>query len=152
MDVKIVNPFIEAVFTIMPQLGFKKADRVGIKVRDNHLENEGVMVLIGITGAKKGNIIYNMDVEGAKKIASVMMMGMPVPDLDAMAQSAISELANMLSANASIQIADIGMGLQISPPTLLYGKDAALKVSMEKVLAVEMLVDFIPLEINIALE
>jgi chemotaxis protein CheX len=36
----------------------------------------------------------------AKKIASIMMTGRPVETLDDMAQSAISELANMISANA----------------------------------------------------
>lgn len=152
MDVKMVNPFIDAVFDVMPQLGFQKAERVGLKVKDSNLANDGVMVLIGITGAVKGNVVYNLDMEDAKKTASTMMMGMPVAELDDMAQSAISELGNMLAANASIKIANAGIEMHISPPTLLYGREASLKVPVEKVLAVDMLVDSIPLEINIALD
>lgn len=63
-----------------------------------------------------------MSFEDAKRFASKMMMGMEVSELDSLAQSAISEMANMVCANACTQFskADIG-GLDISPPTLMMG-------------------------------
>ena len=44
--------------------------------------------------------IVVMGMNTAKDIASRMMMGMPVVELDAMARSALSELGNMMMGNA----------------------------------------------------
>lgn len=42
--------------------------------------------------------------------------------------------------------------LDISTPTLVFGKDAVLKVTVNKVLDVKMLMDNIPLAVEIAIE
>ncbi len=77
---------------------------------------------VAVVGSIKGVLLIGMSFEGAKKFASKMMMGMEVRELDSLAQSAISEMANMVCANACTQFskADIG-GLDISPPTLMMG-------------------------------
>lgn len=152
MDVKIVNPFIDAIAEVLPQLGFQSITKRGLDVRGSSIPNLGVMVLVGIAGSVKGNVIYNFELESAKKIASTMMMGMPVPELDDMAQSAISELANMLCANSSIKLANMGINTDISTPTLMVGSDATLKVAVDKVLAVKMAVDGIGINVEIAID
>ena len=152
MDVKIVNPFVEAVDDVMPQLGFKEIKKVGLEVKDSHIPSHGVMALIGIAGAVKGTVIYNVETDHAQIIASTMMGGAPVPEMDEMAQSAISEMANMLCANASIKLSNMGMNIDISTPTLMFGKDTTLKVSVNKVLGVKVLMDNIPLTVEIAIE
>ncbi|MCY6484112.1 chemotaxis protein CheX [Clostridium aestuarii] len=150
MDVKIVNPFIEAFFNIMPQIGFNDIKKKEIIVRNKNIKSIGVMINLGVVGDVKGNVIYGISVESAKKIASKMMMGMPVNELDDMAQSAISELTNMLTANASINFSNIGINTNISTPALMYGEDFQVKMNTDKILYVEVIVDDIPIEINIA--
>lgn len=152
MDVKIVNPFVEAVAEVMPQLGFQEITKRGLDVKGSSIPGSGVMVLVGIAGAVKGNIVYCFETESAKKIASTMMMGTPVADFDDMAQSAISELANMLCANASIKLANMGINTDISTPTLMFGQQVMLKVAVNKVLSVKLAVDGIDLSVDIALE
>lgn len=152
MDVRVVNPFVEAVAEVMPQLGFQSVEKVGLNVKGGNIPSMGVMALIGIAGAIKGNVIYNMELEDAKKIASTMMMGMPVNEFDEMAQSAISEMANMLCANASIKLSNLGINTDISTPTLMFGKDVSLKVAVNKVLAVQMVLDGISLSVDVAIE
>lgn len=152
MDVKIVSPFIEAVAEVLPQLGFQTIEKKGLDVKSSSIPSLGVIALIGVAGSVKGNVMYNLDVEGAKKIASTMMMGAPVPELDDMAQSAISELANMLCANASIKLSNMGINTDISTPTLMFGEAVSLKVAVNKVLSVKMAVDGIDLSVDIALE
>lgn len=152
MDVKIVNPFVEAVADVMPQLGFKEVKKVGLEVKPSNIPSAGVMALIGIAGAVKGTVIYNLETDHAKTVASTMMGGAPVPELDDMAQSAISEMANMLCANASIKLSNMGLNIDISTPTLMFGKDAVLKVMVNKVLDVKLLMDNIPLAVEIAIE
>ncbi|MCY6371670.1 chemotaxis protein CheX [Clostridium ganghwense] len=152
MDVKLVNPFIESFLTVMPQLGFSDIKKHGVSIKDKKLKSIGVMIILGIVGNIKGNVVYGMNIESAKKIASKMMMGMPVNELDDMAQSAISELSNMVTANASMNFSNIGINTNISTPTLMYGKDFEVKMNADKVLCVGILVDNIPIEINIAFD
>ncbi|MFT5873259.1 MAG: chemotaxis protein CheX [Clostridium sp.] len=151
MDVNLINPFIISFFDIMPQIGFKEVQKQGISVKGKSIKSLGVMIMLGIVGDIKGNIIYSLEVESAKQIASIMMMGSPVTELDDMAQSALSELSNMLTANASISFAKNGTNINISTPTLMHGSDFEAKMNADQVLCVSLLVDNIPIEINIAI-
>ncbi|MBZ9634974.1 chemotaxis protein CheX [Clostridium sp. FP1] len=152
MDVNLVNPFIDSFLNVMPQLGFKEIKKQGVSVKGKSIKSLGVMIILGIVGDIKGNIIYSLTDESAKQIASVMMMGMPVHELDDMAQSALSELSNMLTANASTNFAENGTTINISTPTLMHGSDFEAKMNTDTVLCVSLLVDNIPIEINIAFD
>lgn len=151
MDAKMINPFIEAVMYIMPQLGFQDIVKGNLFVKDQFMESKGVTVLVGMTDAMRGNVAYNMTEETAKAIASKMMMGMPVAEMDDMAQSAISELTNMVTGNAATNFEKCGLKVDISPPTLVVGSDFRAKVSSSKFIVVELLVDSLPIELNIGL-
>lgn len=150
MDVKYINPFIEAFLSVMPQLGFEKVEKNNLSLKDCNLTYTGVIMTVGIVGEIKGNVIYYLDLESAKKVASTMMMGMPVDDFNEMAQSAISELANMLTANAATFFSNIGITVDISTPTLLYGDQVSVKMNSNQILCIQLLADNIPFDINIA--
>ena len=138
MDVKLVNPFIDAFTAIMPQIGFQDVKRNKMIVKERSVESMGVTVLVGFTKNIKGNVAYNMSETTAKFIASTMMMGMPVENFDDMAQSAISELSNMITANAATNLATLGYDADISTPSLSIGKAFVVKISGESYLSVEM--------------
>ena len=95
MDAKLVNPFVDAFTTVMPQMGFPEPKRVKMGVQNTNAVGLGVSVIVGFTKQIRGNVVYNMSEDTAKFIASTMMMGMPVAEFDAMAQSAISEMSNI---------------------------------------------------------
>lgn len=152
MDAKSIGPFLEAIAAVMPQLGFQKVERGRIELsRGNKIDNLGVMVVIGLTHQLRGNIAYNMTEDAAKKIAGKMMMGMVVETFDPMAESAIAELGNMLTANAAMIFEQQGARIDISPPTIITGKGQASTVNTAQSLMVEIMVDGIPLVVNIAL-
>lgn len=152
MDVKHVNPFIDAFASVMPMLGFSKVEKGGLKINSRNITGNGVIVILGIVGEIRGNVVYIIDLESAKKVASTMMMGMPVAELDQMSISALSELTNMLTANAATCFSTMGITIDISTPTLLVGDNVDVKMSSEQVLCVELLADGIPVEVNIAFE
>lgn len=152
MDVNHVNPFMESFFNVMPQLGFSETKKGKLSIKNQELAGHGIMVLVGIVGQIKGNVVYSIDCETAKQIASTMMMGMPVTELDDMAQSALSELTNMLTANAATAFSEQNIIIDISTPTLLRGESITAKMCSEKVLCVELLADGMPIEINVAFE
>ncbi len=151
MDVRSIEPFLSAMNSVMPGLGFKEVKRGRISVSEtNKIASLGVMVVIGLTQQVRGNIAYNMTEDSAKRIASTMMMGMPVESFDAMAESAIAELGNMLAANAAMILEQQGARLDISPPTVITGNSFANSVTAAKRLNIEMFVDGIPLEVNVS--
>ena len=111
----------------------------------------GVTVLVGFTKQIHGNVAYNMTEDTAKFIASTMMMGMPVESFDEMAQSAISEMSNMLTANAATSLAGMGYDVDISTPSLTTGADFQIRISSESFLFVEMDIGGHIIELNIAI-
>lgn len=151
MDVNYINPFLAAFKNIMPQLGINDVQKIGFGLKSQAIQSPGVLVIIGVIGDIKGNIIYGMSVETAKKIASVMMMGAPVDDFGEMPQSAVSELINMLTANAATQLSNGNISVDISTPTLIHGTFTAT-ASGDKVLCIQIGLDGMVVDVNICLE
>lgn len=152
MDVKYVNPFIEAFNTVMPQLGFGsvRIGKLGAKSKD--VVSSGIIIVLGIVGAIRGNIVYTLNIESAKLFASTIMMSMPIEEIDEMAKSALSELTNMLTAHAATRFAELGLAIDISTPTTLQGENISVKMGSDQILSVELLADENPMEINIAFD
>ncbi|WP_019554118.1 chemotaxis protein CheX [Propionispira raffinosivorans] len=151
MDVKFVNPFINAITTVLPQLGFLTITRGKLSTREKAMPSLGVTVLVGFTKSVRGNVAYNMTTEAACKIASTMMMGLPVATFDEMAQSAISELSNMVTANAATNLASMDFEVDISTPSLTLGDNFSVKISDIQYLVIEMDIDGNLIEINMDL-
>lgn len=138
MDAKLVNPFIDAFMTVMPQIGFPTPKRTKVFLQDKNAVSSGVVVMVGFTKQMRGNVVYNMNEDTAKFIASTMMMGMPVNEFDAMAQSAICELSNMISANSATNLTQMGLEVDISTPNLTIGQGFSVKISEGQYLTIEM--------------
>lgn len=152
MDIKYVNPFIESFASVMPQLGFGSVTKGNLSAKGRELVSSGVIIIVGIVGAIKGNVVYCLDMENAQKIASQMMMGMTVTELNDMAKSALSELTNMLTANAATFFSQLNIPIDISTPTLLHGENVSVEMSSNQVLCIQLLADGIPVDINISFE
>lgn len=152
MDVKYVNPFLESFESVMPQLGYVNIEKGNVTVKEQELTNTGVSIIIGIVGKMRGNVVYNLNTQSAISIASTMMMGMPIEELDDMSKSALSELANMLTASAATGFYELGLPIDISTPTLLQGENISIKMSSNQVLCVELMADDNKIEVNVAFE
>ena len=152
MDAKLINPFVDAFITVMPMLGFPEPTRPKLYAASARAKSLGVSVLVGFTKQIRGNVVYNMSEDTAKFIASTMMMGMPVESFDEMAQSAISELSNMLTANTATNITGLGLDVDISTPSLTVGSDFEVKISDGQYLVVEMDLSGKLVELDIAVD
>jgi len=114
MKVEYINPFIKASKEV-----FKMTMNLELEVGRPYVKKtpfalKDVVLVVGITGEVKGQVIINFEMDIAKKIASKMMMGMEVNELDEMSKSAISELGNMIMGNTA---------------TLMIGKEISLSFS-----------------------
>mgnify|MGYP003590009180 CR=1 FL=1 len=148
MDVNSINPILQAFAEILPQIGFQEITKKGIALEGATLENPGILINIGVMGPLKGAILIGMSIDDAQQFASKMMMGMPVSDLDELAQSALAEMGNMVCANACSLFSQAGtVGLDISPPSLLVGKGAHVRVSVSQMVVVNFSADGIAVDI-----
>lgn len=132
MKVEYINPFTQATFDVLSMLGPFDPKLGKLSMKEDNLISSGVIVVVGIVGEIKGQVAYTFNENTAKMIASTMMMGMPVEVFDEMAKSAISELANMISGNASTGIASMGLTIDIAPPTLITGENITIASSVKK--------------------
>ncbi|PKM53377.1 MAG: chemotaxis protein CheX [Firmicutes bacterium HGW-Firmicutes-5] len=116
-------------------------------------EGDKFVILVGITGQLTGQVILSMSNETACNIASHMMMGMPVTELNDMAASAVSELANMILGNTATIFSTQGIIIDITPPSILVGKDMTITVSDSKTICVPLTYESdYALELNIAIK
>lgn len=152
MDVKLVAPFVEGVANILPQFGFTQVRRGKLVLKEKLIVTKDVNVVIDLNMDLQGNVAYAMDEVTAKQLASRMMLGMPVDELNELAQSAVAELVNMVAARAVTMLEGIGKRVNISPPILVMGKNVIVRMSRVKTLAVEVVTEVGTIEVNIGLE
>lgn len=131
LDVRHINPFLQSTLSIMEQTaGLKMAvgkPGVGSLV----FPNSTFIIQVGVTGVLKGQVLLVMTEEKAKKIASMMMMGMPVETLDEMATSAICELSNMIMGSTATIFSTQQMAMDITPPISLQGNNLKLQTDAQ---------------------
>ncbi|NLJ72171.1 MAG: chemotaxis protein CheX [Syntrophomonadaceae bacterium] len=152
MDVKLINPFLQAFAEILPQIGFNTVEKAGLSLINDTLEYNGVLINISFVGPLKGVILTTMPINNAKQFATKMTMGMEFAEFDAMAQSAVSEMTNMVCANACTQFSQIGMeGLDISPPTVLVSEKGIASLPVPQTIAVNLKADEIKFNVYIAI-
>lgn len=122
LDIKYINPFLKATLTIFEMLGIN-GGKVGKPSLDKlEFDETTFLIQVGVTGEMKGQVFFGMTDEKAMSIASTMMMGAPVNELDAMACSALGELGNMILGNTATLFSTQGIIFDITPPLSLHGR------------------------------
>ena len=121
LDVKHINPFLQSAISIF-QSAVQTQLAVGrASVSKLDFPDYNFLLQVGVTGDLKGQILLVMDTENAKMIASRMMFGMPVNELDEMASSALSELSNMIMGNTATLFSAQNIHIDITPPLAMEG-------------------------------
>lgn len=153
MKVEYINPFIEASQTVLMQTTGLEARLGRVYLKESTFKSDNVMVIVGVTGNMRGQVIFSMSSEVACSIASCMMGGMPVLQLDEISKSAISELTNMILGNTATILYNRGVGVEITPPSFLLGENMQFSSNKLKTVCVPLSVgNGKTMEIDIALE
>lgn len=152
MKVEFINPFVAAAFMVLEQVAKTKVSRGKLSLKSSPIEGNSVNTVIGVTGDITGQVIYCMSTETAQKIASVMLMGMPVDDFDEIGKSAISELGNIITGNAATELGNNGYACSITPPTLFMGKEVLVSTIDLQILVIPVMTELGEITINVALK
>ncbi|MCQ1530643.1 chemotaxis protein CheX [Lutispora saccharofermentans] len=141
MNVEYINPFIAASRSVISQTtGFDPA--IGqLYVKATPYTGDKVMIIIGLAGKIRGNVVVSFDYETAYKIVSAMMGGMPIQTLDEMSKSAIAELCNMILGNTATIFSKKNIHVDITPPTVLTGDNMQLSAAKSTVVCIPLILD-----------
>lgn len=121
ISVEHINPFLLSAQQILAQVCMIETKVGKLSKDDMCIDGEPVFIMLGVTGEMTGQVCIVFDLNVAKDVASRMMMGMPVAEIDDMAKSALSELGNMIMGNAATLLANNNIRIDITPPTLGMG-------------------------------
>ena len=153
MNIEYINPFIEASQTVLQQVASIDAKLGKVFLRSSPYKGEAIVIMVGITGKMRGQTIFTMSKQTAFKIASAMMCGMPVDELNEISKSALSELTNMILGNAATLLYNKGIGIEITPPSLLLGENLSISQSKMQTICIPLyLTDTEILEIDLSVE
>lgn len=119
MKAEVINPFLESARTVIEQVIQVSPSTGNLGIKEIELIDNHIWIQVGMTGQLSGNIIFGIAEQVALRMVSIMMGGYVITEMDEMGQSAISELGNMISGNASTILYNQGVSVDISPPQIM---------------------------------
>ena len=115
-----INPFLMAAKKVLQDMCFVDVTIQKPVLKEASFGIDTWVIIIGVTGEMRGQVMIAMTHDNACAIASKMCM-MEVKEIDDFAASALSELGNMIMGNAATVFSSNGIGIDITPPTLSHG-------------------------------
>src|SRR6266851_4931929 len=96
MKVEFVNPFIQAASEVLDSELGTESQRGNLRLHKSAFTTDEVTALVGVTGTLSGLVLYSMSQTTALGIVS-KMIGQDFDEFDALAQSGIGELGNVIT-------------------------------------------------------
>lgn len=123
MDVKYINPFINAtVMTIEMMLGSTPV-RQAPYMKDNSIAQGDISGIIGFADRKlSGSVALSFPTSSVLKVYE-SMMGEKVSRVNTDVQDSVGELANIIAGTAKKEFDEIDVQFHISIPTVVVGNN-----------------------------
>ncbi|CAG7617452.1 hypothetical protein PAESOLCIP111_02027 [Paenibacillus solanacearum] len=122
MKAELINPFLESARVVIEQVANVRPSTGKLGIKDVKFVEKYLWIMIGMTGQMQGDIVFGLHEEVALRMVSAMMGGYTITQMDDMSKSAISELGNMISGNASTMLYNQGVHVDITPPKLMHSE------------------------------
>ncbi len=120
MKAEYINPFLESARIVIEQVANIRPTTGQLGIKDVKFIENYIWIQIGMTGQMQGDIVFGLSESVALKMVSAMMGGFAITEMDEMGRSAISELGNMISGNASTMLYNQGVRVDITPPKVIH--------------------------------
>ncbi|MHB9093153.1 MAG: chemotaxis protein CheX [Eubacteriales bacterium] len=152
MKAEFINPFILATTEVLSQeMGRSLViDKGPLALQESYYTSMDVTVMIGVTGAVQGIVMYGLTERTAKNIVSGILR-QPVPIMDRMVESAIAEMGNVITGLASRGLENAGYPCTLAPPTVITGRGVMISTINIKRLQIPLATEFGDIEISVAL-
>lgn len=127
LDVNNINPFIKSTMSIFESVTQLQLTVGKPELAEFSFRGPTYTITVGVVGEMKGQVVLAMTIDNAKDIASKMMFGMPVAEIDDMAASALNELSNMIMGNTATIFSTQGKLIDITPPIAMVGSELKMR-------------------------
>ncbi len=125
MDVKLINPFINATVNVLETMTFVKPEAGRPYLKKDDVAQGDVSGVIGFTGETNGTVYVTFDELCILKIVS-NMFGEEMKEINNEITDAVGELTNMISGQARKELAETGKVFQSTIPSVITGKNHKL--------------------------
>jgi chemotaxis protein CheX len=125
MDVKFVNPFINATVNVLETMAFTKAEAGKPYLKNEEVASGDVSGVIGLTGEVMGTISVSFTEKSILAIVS-NMLGEEIKELNEEIKDAVGEITNMISGQARQELEQLGRSLQAAIPSVIMGKNHSI--------------------------
>lgn len=150
MRVEYINPFVETAFNILQEVLGGEVKRGDLYLKSSSQPVMGVAALVGLAGDVEGRVLFDMTMETAMNIASTMNME-KLENWDELAKATITELANLITAQAVTKLHELGFKFDLTPPALFTGDKMEISDHEVEALIVPMITEQGKVEVNVAI-
>lgn len=126
MDVRYINPFLNAAINVLKTMAFVDIAPSRPYLKENHLAQGDVSGIIGLTGDVKGSLSVSFNLPMLQQIMR-NMLGEGIEEVNNDVRDAVGELTNMISGDARRMLSEEGLNLQAAIPTIVAGKGHTIK-------------------------
>lgn len=124
-DVTLARPFIKATINVLSAAAGLSPVPGTPYVKKSNVAQGDVSAIVGITGCKTGAVALSFSQSCA--IALVRgMLGDDIEDILADTRDAVGEITNMISGQARAGMSEMGIPLQGSTPSVVFGLNHTL--------------------------
>jgi chemotaxis protein CheX len=118
--IELVQPYLQAAKDVIGRETGSDVTVGRVMLRKPPASTDEISILIGVTGEIQGVVMILMSRQTALNIVS-RITGETYAEFDDLAQSAVAEMANVISGRGGIGLAAFGRETTISPPAVLVG-------------------------------
>ena len=152
MDVKLINPFINATLNVIETMAFINPVAGTPYFKKDDVAQGDVSGVVGLTGETNGAVSVTFNELCILKIVS-NMFGEEMKEINNEIADAVGELTNMISGQARKELEEIGKTFGATIPSVITGKNHKIE-SMTKgpKIGIPFKTDFGSFTIEVSLE
>src|SRR5579859_2836408 len=151
MRAEIINPFLQAASEVLESELGSPPERGTIGLQRSAYTSNEVTAVVAVTGEVAGMVLFAMSEATARGMVS-KMMGQDFLEFDALAQSGIAEVGNVITGRAAVLLSEAGYPSDLAPPMLLIGKNTMISTLDVQRLVIPMETEFGSIEVQVALK
>ncbi|MDA8123605.1 MAG: chemotaxis protein CheX [Deltaproteobacteria bacterium] len=122
MDVKLINPFLDATVEVLKKMAFVEPRPGKVYLKTSSVAYGDVSGIIGITGDATGSLAISFS-ESCICHLIAGMLGEPCTEANQDVFDGVGEITNMISGAARTRMEKDGMEVYAAIPSVIYGKD-----------------------------
>lgn len=125
MRIEFISPFVEAALSVLGAILEDPSSKGEMTLERGLAQRESLSISFGLTGDIEGMVLFDTKEQTAMEIAGAMN-GRKFDTMEPMVLDSMAELMNMIIGNSVSLLNEKGFRCNLTPPSILWGKDMKL--------------------------